>query len=202
MANGFGNRFLWFAVRSDKVIGRPAPIPKEVYRRFIPHVRVVANYPAVKASLADASAERWEKEIYPALREDKPGFAGALVARGPSMVLRIALIYYLLDTPPNRRQPGIAPVHLDAALAVWDYCVKSVEILFRTKAGTFLGDKILALLEDGPKTKDALNDHLSPKQKAEAGAVLESLEAAGLVRKTTAKKTGAGRPATVWEIVR
>jgi hypothetical protein len=213
MANGFGNRFLWFAVKSDKVIGRPAPIPDEVYLQFKPHVKAVARYPSVDVPLADASLGRWEKEMYPALREDKPGLAGALVARGASMVLRLALIYYLLDSPP-RRKPGllgrrcppeiarIQPVHLDAALAVWDYCVASVEILFRTKAGTFLGDKILGLLDAGPMTKDVLNDHLSPKQKAEAGGVLAGLEAAGLVRKAIAKKPGAGRPATLWELVK
>jgi predicted ArsR family transcriptional regulator len=50
--------------------------------------------------------------------------------------------------------------------------------------------------------KDQLNDHLSPKQKAEVAGVLVDLEAAGLVSKLTVAKGGPGRPATVWELVK
>src|SRR5262249_16854493 len=101
MANGFGNRFLWFAVKSDKVIPRCDPIPDELYQPLIPHLQRVSSYPEEYVPLADASMGVWEEEIYPSLREDKPGMAGALVARGSSMVLRIALIYYLLDPTAN-----------------------------------------------------------------------------------------------------
>jgi hypothetical protein len=201
MANGFGNRFLWFLVKSDKVLPRCQPIPQSIFDKFVPTIRRVCNYRSVHIPLADASMGRWAKEIYPALREDKPGFAGALTARGSSMVLRLALIYFLLDPPPKGGSRGIAPEHLDAALAVWDYCEQSVQMLFRTRAGTFLGDKILTLLANGPLTKDEINNHLSPKQKAEAGGVLAHLEAAGLIRKAKVEKTGPGRPVTMWERV-
>ena len=117
------------------------------------------------------------------------------------MVLRLALIYFLLDSPPGGVSEGIQPVHLDAAMAVWRYCEESVRMLFKGRAGTFLGDKILELLSSGPKSKDELNDHLSAKQKAEAPAALAALEAAGQVRWTVRKREGAGRPATVWERV-
>jgi len=202
MCNGFGNRFLWFVVKSDKIIARCQPIPIKLFQRFVPRLRSIANYTDGHIPLADASMGVWEKEIYPSLREDKPGFAGALVARGSSMVLRLALIYFLLDPPSKGGSQGIEPVHLDAALAVWRYCEESVQMLFRRKAGTFLGDKVLELLAEEPMTKDALNDHLSPKQKGEVAGVLVDLEAAGLIRKTTVKKNGAGRPATKWELVK
>jgi hypothetical protein len=202
IANGFGNRFLWFAVKSEKMLPRCQPIPEATYREFVECVQRVSNHPAVYVPLADASMEKWEKEIYPYLREDKPGFAGHLVARGNSMVLRLALIYFLLDSPfkgiRRCRRQGIEPVHLDAAMAVWRYCEESVQMLFKSWAGTFLGDKILELLARGPMTKDELNDHLSPKQKAEAPGVLAGLEAAGQVRTVLRKSEGAGRPATVW----
>ncbi len=202
MANGFGNRFLWFAVKSDKVLPRCEPIPAKMFQQAQDSLRRVAKYPAGHVRLADASAGKWEKEIYPSLREDKPGMAGALVARGSSMVLRLALIYFLLDPPPKGVSRGIAPVHLEAAMAVWRYCEESVQQLFASRAGTFLGDKIMELLKGGPMTKDELNDHLSAKQKAEAPGVLTELENSGLVRKTTRKQKGAGRPATVWELVK
>jgi hypothetical protein len=220
MANGFGNRFLWFAVKSDKELPRCQPIPEAAYREFVACVQGVSNHPPVYVPLANASMEKWENEIYPSLREDRPGFSGHLVARGSSMVLRLSLIYFLLDSPliGMRRmvepgtiwqrgnslshfwQQGIEPVHLDAAMAVWRYCEESVQMLFASRAGTFLADRILELLASGPMSKDELNDHLSAKQKAEAPGVLVELEQQGLVIKTTVKRDGPGRPATTWQL--
>jgi hypothetical protein len=200
MANGFGNRFLWFVVKSDKVLPCCEPIPEVIFEAFIEHVQAVADFPDVCINLAPASQRRWENEIYPSLREDKPGFAGALVARGQSMVLRLAMIYYLVDPPEEGGSQGIEPVHLDAALAVWRYCEESVQMLFHGNAGTFLGDKIIGLLANGPMTKNEMNDHLSPRQKAQVAGVLATLEEAGLVRKTVVKREGPGRPAMAWEL--
>jgi hypothetical protein len=142
----------------------------------------------------------WEEHIYPSLREDRPGMAGVLLARGVSIVLRIALIYYLLDPPSTGESRGIAPVHLDAAMAVWNYCEESVQMLFKTHSGTLLGDKVLALLADGPMTKDKMNDHLSPKQKKEIDGVLASLEATGQVVKEVEQRDGPGRRAVCWRL--
>jgi hypothetical protein len=71
MANGFGNRFLWFAVKSDKVLPRCEPIPSEVFQNLKASVRRLSNRQAQYVTLADASMGVWEKEIYPSLREDK-----------------------------------------------------------------------------------------------------------------------------------
>jgi hypothetical protein len=212
MANGFGNRFLWFLVKSDKMLARCQPIPTSIYQKFAPifgrhnnadispfqyivHEGLVNPVP-----LATPAMERWEKEIYPYLREDRPGLAGALLARGPSMVLRVAFMYYLLDPPSTGESRGIGLAHLDAAMAVWNYCEESVQMLFKTRSGTLLGDKVLSLLANGPMTKDKMNDHLSPKQKQEIGAVLAQLEAAGQVVKEQEQKTGPGRRAVSYRL--
>src|SRR5262249_48869108 len=118
-------------------------------------------------------------------------------ARGSSVVLRIALIYFLLD-PPSRRKQGIQPVHLDAAMAVWKYCEQSVQFLFGDRARSKLGDKLLELL-DNPMTKTEINEPLSPKQKGESIAALDSLVNEGKVRKEKLKRSGAGAPATVYQ---
>jgi hypothetical protein len=90
---------------------------------------------------------------------------------------------------------------LEAAIAVWTYGEESARLLFRTKTGDKLGDRLLDLLAGGPKTRDQLNDHLSNEQKRRTDAVLAQMEAAGLARQSTVKPEGGGRPATVWQRV-
>jgi len=209
MANGFGNRFLWFAVKSDKVLARCNAIPTTLYERFAPIFGRRNNgdcswfQRAVDEGmvpLATPAMGKWEKEIYPYLREDRPGLTGALLARGSSMVLRVALIYYLFDPPSTGDSRGIAPVHLDAAMAVWNYCEESVQMLFKTRSGTMLGDKVLTLLANGPMTKDMMNTHLSPKQKGEINTVLASLEVDGKVVREIEQKVGPGRRAVCYRL--
>ena len=61
---------------------------------------------------------------------------------------RIALIYYLLDLPPEGQsnsprgfawRQGVGVKHLDAAMAVWDYCEQSVKQLFGGQHGLQVG---------------------------------------------------------------
>src|SRR5262249_4881452 len=111
-----------------------------------------------------------------------------------------ALIYYILDTPPTGESRGISLAHLDAAMAVWNYCEESVQMLFKTRSGTMLGDKVLGLLADGPMSKDKMNDHLSPKQKKEIDGELARLEAAGQVSRTKEQREGPGRPAVAYRL--
>jgi hypothetical protein len=118
------------------------------------------------------------------------------------MVLRLALIYYLLDRWTDAtKSNAIAKDHLEAALAVWRYCEQSAQQLFGGKGGDVFADKLLQLLNDGPKTRTELNKHLSPKQKEAVVDTLERMERAGQVRRRTVKQSGAGRPATQWEKV-
>lgn len=197
-ANGFGNRFLWFAVRSDKVIPHTTPIPPKLLDRFAPRLRAMSNLPSRAVPLTPEAKERWEAEMYPQLREDRPGLAGAMSARGSAFVLRVALIYALLDGDPKRA--AVAPEHLRAAKAVWDYSVASAYQLFRTASGTPLGDKLLQLLASAPMKKSAFTDHVA-RPVAEIDTALKQLEQAGRVRKVVKKTAGPGRPAEVWELV-
>jgi hypothetical protein len=205
MANGFGNRFLWFAVRSDKRLPNAPTIPDWIFKKFVPVVKALGNCPRGAIPLADACKGLWD-EIYDDLAEDKPGFVGAMLGRAPTYVCRLALAYYLLD-PRSRREsePGVGPEHLRAALAVWRYSEESVRMLFASRDEAAPADglsalarKVLDLLKGGPLRKDQLNDHLSPQMKQKIDPTLEELLAAGLVVKDTLKGTGAGRPATVW----
>jgi hypothetical protein len=200
MANGFGNRFLWFYVNSDKMLPCCEPIPDKLYAKYAARLRRLNNLPAANIKLAPPAMGLWKEEIYPALRVCRPGMSGALLARGESRILRTALIYFLTDTPLGGVSQGVGVAHLKAAMAVWDYCERSITTLFQTVSGSPLGDKVIGMLSDRPMTKKEMNRHLSVKQKGEIDKVLSELEAAGVVVQEKEKKAGAGRPAIAWSL--
>ena len=206
MANGFGNRFLWLVTKSDKVMPSTAPIPDKVFIQFEKRLRTLHTLGAEnterKVQLSKAAQNLWER-LYPVLREDRPGLAGAMVSRGSPIVLRLALIYAILNAKiVEGKLPDvvIGDKHLRAAQAVWNYCRTSAERLFQNETGDKFCDKLLQLISNGPMTKNDLNNHLSVKQKAGVDRALEKLESWNLVKKTTRKHQGAGRPAKQWEL--
>ena len=69
--------------------------------------------------MTGAARTFWEP-TYDALMTERHGLLGAVTARGATQVLRVALIYALLD---GVEQMDV--VHLKAALAVWNYCGRS-----------------------------------------------------------------------------
>jgi len=67
--------------------------------------------------------------------------AGAVTGRAEAQVMRISAIYALLDKSRLIRQE-----HLEAALALWDYCEQSAAWIFGTSTGDRNEDKILRAL--------------------------------------------------------
>jgi hypothetical protein len=193
MANGFGNRFLWFATLSDKDMPFVEPIPEDVLEAFVSRPGFTSFRERQGRFDLDQEAKKQWQAVYSSLRCERPGMVGAMTARGESIVLRVALIYALLDNAADIRVE-----HLNAALAVWNYNVKSVEILFGDKSGNSLADNLLRLLSAGPTRLTELHAHTSAPA-AEIRKNLEQLEAAGLIRKAIVKGPGAGRPAEVWQ---
>lgn len=196
MANGFGNRFLWFAVRSDKELPCADPIPEKLIAKFAARLRLILRFAERQRRMKfDAEAKALWKVVYSDLRKDRPGFAGALTARGESIVLRVALIYALLD-----QSTSIKREHLESALAVWRYNVESVELLFRNKAGNSLADTLYRLLGNGPMKTAEFHNHMN-KPSAEIREALELLEHNERIRRTKVPHSGPGRPAELWERV-
>ncbi len=109
-----------------------------------------------------------------------------MTARGAPIVLRLSLIYALLD---NAKQIGIP--HLKAALALWDYSVQSVKALFGDAVGDKEADKLLEALrscKDG-LTRDEIRtdvfaNHISSER---LDAVLDLLVRLKRIRSTLVK---------------
>ena len=72
---------------------------------------------------------------------------GAMIARAAAQVVRLSLLYAILDLSDAIRVP-----HLEAALALWRYAEASVRWIFAAGTGNRHADRILAaLIAAGPK---------------------------------------------------
>lgn len=147
-ANGFGNRFLWLCVRRSKCL------PDDEDRRLDPKV-VGELQERIKSAVEfarnvgemrrDEHARLAWRAVYNRLSDAKPGLMGAMIARSEAQVLRLSMIYALLD-----KSTVIGLEHLKAALALWEYCEHSVRFIFGDALGDPTADTILQALRNAP----------------------------------------------------
>jgi hypothetical protein len=106
-------------------------------------------------------------EIYILLSADRVGQYGEATARAEAQVLRLALIYALLDSAPVIRLE-----HLFAAVALWDYCDRSAAFLFGDSRSDRIEDAVIRELRafDVWMTREALVNALG---RHSAGAKLQ-----------------------------
>src|SRR5262249_439331 len=96
---------------------------------------------------------------------DGSNLIDSLLARAEAQVLRLSMIYALLDSSAI-----ININHLLAALAVWEYVEESVRYLFKHFSGDTTTDAILAVLKDSnPEgiSKTDLHNAMSRNKRAE-----------------------------------
>jgi hypothetical protein len=200
--NGLANRFLWACSRRSKCLpegGRIWTVDfTELQRAF---QRVCYNANNLEAVSRDSNAaDLWGHNIMPdvgayrELTKDQFGLCGAVVARGAAQVLRLSLIYALLDCAAEIRWE-----HLVAALEVWRYCQDSAKHIFGDALGDPTADEILRALRGCPggmtRTEvGAIFDR--NKSSSEIGRALSVLANAGLAR--FAREKTAGRPVERW----
>jgi hypothetical protein len=181
-ANGLANRFLFALVRRSKVLpfggdqfnSEPfvAPLKESVARAWGDR----------RIGWTENGAAIWT-DVYPGLSEGKPGLAGAITSRAETQVVRLALIYALLDGAA-----AIDAAHVDAALAVWRYCEQSARIIFGMLTGNELADSILAMLRiaHAGMTRRDINNALGRHEESQAIALaLNALVVAGLAHAET-----------------
>ena len=196
MANGFGNRFLWFYVESNKELPDGKPIPQKLIEEFVTRLtRILRGASKRKRLKRTKEASTHWKSVYSGLRATKPGLHGTMLARGESIVLRLSLIYALLD-----ESKFIKRAHIEAALAVWQYNEESVKALFKQKSGNTLADKLYQLLGKGPMMTKEFHDHMNCPA-AEIREALRLLKEEGRITVTKISPSGPGRPAELWQRV-
>jgi hypothetical protein len=191
-ANGFGNRFMWFCSRRSKRLPEGGQVDgqavADLRRRF---ADALAFAWAQGEMRRDEDARCLWREVYGPLSDGQPGMAGVLLARAEAHVLRVSLIYALLDCSPLIQAP-----HLLAALALWDYAEQSVHHIFGDSLGDPVADDLLRLLRGCPQglTRNDLMNYLGRNLPSDRiGRALGLLLRHHLVRREQ-EKTG-GRPA-------
>ena len=195
-ANGFGNRFLWCLSRRSKKLphgGRELdPVKLQKLASGLKKALRAAKE-TDRVEWSEAAYAAWVP-VYDTLTQDADGLYGAMIARAAPQVLRIAMIYALLDCSKH-----ITTQHLNAALEVWDYCDDSVRIIFGDAIGNETADIILRLLRNAPDglTRTEINRAFgSHKSSRELDVALSLLEKKHKVWKKE-ESTG-GAPVTRW----
>jgi hypothetical protein len=144
--NGFGNRILWFCVKRSKILPEGGRISEVDFTPFLKRLREAVTFAAGAGEVTrDPEARALWASVYPELSEGKPGLVGALTSRAEAQVLRLSMIYALLDG-----EKFVRVLHLLAALAVWDYCETSVTYIFGQAIGDPVADIILEALRAAP----------------------------------------------------
>jgi hypothetical protein len=148
MANGFANRFLWCCVRRSQLLPYGGDLDDGDLVPLASRLRDVFSYARKGGAvrMGDDARGLWEA-IYSSLaKSTEAGLIGAMTARDEAQMVRLAMLYALLD-----QTSVISYDHLAAAKAVVNYCYRSVKYLFWSATGNHIADKILAALQDTPQ---------------------------------------------------
>jgi hypothetical protein len=141
-ANGFGNRFLWTFTNRARKLPHGGSTPPQLPRLAQLLSEKIAAASVGGQMVRDEEANRlWEDLYNGELDEVYPGLVGDLLSRSEAQTLRLSMVYALMEG-----SHVIYREHLEAALALWRYCVASVKFVFGGRTGNALADKILAEL--------------------------------------------------------
>ncbi len=198
--NGFANRCLWTWVKRSNCFPEGGSIDPNEFSDLIWQLRRAVEWttadPEILFQRDTAARELWQ-ERYPALSQARPGLRGAATSRAEAQVLRLSAIYAALD-----RTSAIGLPHLDAALAVWDYCEASAGLLFGLSTGDPIADRIREALEASGRglskhqIRRLFHGHIATDR---IDSALRQLIELSAIRGYS--EPGRGRPATLWSSV-
>ena len=149
--NGFGNRVLWTYVDRRKSVSSPRPLRGTEITPLVWRLRLALESARRSGEvMRSPEAELLWKGLYGEIVDDAAeGIVDAVVARGEAQLLRLSLIYALLDGSAT-----IGPRHLESAWEVWRYCRWSAQHIW---VGDGTGDPDLDRIADLLSAGDELS---------------------------------------------
>ena len=195
--NGFANRCLWTAVQRSQCLPEGGNLDAHELSAAAAELRRALDWVGDAYTIClsrDEQARTLWHECYPVLSQARPDLYGAAISRAEAQVLRLSAIYAVLDCSSSIGLP-----HLQAALAVWDYCSASASLFFGASTGDHTADRILDAINASTtglsrtQMSTLFHGHLSSNR---IDAALEPLISLGAIVQTN-QPTG-GRPATLW----
>jgi hypothetical protein len=195
--NGFANRCLWTWVQRNHCLPEGGNLSPNDLSAVARELRRALDWAAATPEILfrrdDAARKLW-LDCYPALSQLRPGLRGAATNRAEAQVLRLSAIYAALDSSSVVGLP-----HLQAALAVWDYCSASASLLFGDSTGDPIADRIRDALEESTEglsknqIRRLFHGHVRSDRIDAALQQLVLLDAIGCQNQPTT-----GRPSTLW----
>jgi hypothetical protein len=200
LANGFANRILFCCARRSKILPDGGQLDEHKLKGLAHLIGVAVNFARkITGPLHrdDQARDLWH-ERYETLSEGRLGMFGAVTSRAEAQVMRLAVIYAVLD-----ESVAIRLEHLQAALAVWEYCERSAAFIFGNSLGDPTADEIMGALRtkgDAGMTRSEIRDLFGRHKTTQIGVALNLLLEHGLVRYE--QQPTAGRPVERWFSVR
>ena len=202
MANGFGNRFLWVCARRSQLLPRGGQLASVDFTTLRERLRgAIAFGKAPGEMYLDRQAWPAWDAVYGMLSEDRTGLANTLLARAEPQVMRLSMLYAILDQSTAIQLP-----HLKAALALWEYTEDSATYIFGQALGDTTADTILQALEKAGSAglsqndivQDVFHRNLSAAEVTRALHLLEKL--GSIVTERRQPSGGKGRPSTLYTL--
>ncbi len=196
--NGFANRFLPVCAKRVRLLPDGGSLTDESFQLLAETLKKVidAARKVGRMNRSEAARKLWH-EVYEKLTGDRPGNFGAITSRAEAHVLRLSMIYALLDGSSQ-----IELCHLKAALECWRYCQDSARYIWGDFKENAVAEKIrIALTAAGANglTRSQLNGALGGRITVEEFAPeLGKMISRGEVVEFS--KPTAGRPVTIYKL--
>ena len=147
LVNGFANRFLWVYVERSKKLPLGGDIPEEKIISIANQINDIniwaIGFRGESPITFDVEAEKLWCEMYEDLSEGVEGILGKVTSRSEPQVLRLSLIYAILD-----KSKEIKSKHLKAAKSLWSYCLKSADYIFDNSNNNIINETIIDYLKN------------------------------------------------------
>jgi DNA replicative helicase MCM subunit Mcm2 (Cdc46/Mcm family) len=147
--------------------------------------------------IRDPEANQLWHRVYKRLSDGYSGLLGSVTSRATAQVIRLASLYALLDCSDI-----IWLKHLEAALAVWQYCEDSAKYIFGMSSGDKVAEEIFTALQssDAGLSKTEISNLFNRNRTAkEIEAALQTLLELNRIEKVEEKTSG--RPREIFKIL-